>query len=182
MLEKINTKIKIKKLLCDNGGEFRSKEISLWCEKNKIELSFSIPYYHESNGRVERVNRTLRESLKKNKGSLKIILDQVVENYNNTSHRGIGTTPKEALKPENRETVKLVSRKYKQEFGGKKVKEVLEIGDRVYIKNEVKKNKMDNEFNEQGEVICREGDTSYKVRNSKGRELVRHISQLRLIR
>lgn len=53
----------------------------------------SIPYFHETNGRIERVNRTLREMLKKMKGSIANNFYMGIQLYNNKIHRGMGKTP-----------------------------------------------------------------------------------------
>ncbi|KCZ79890.1 hypothetical protein H312_02718, partial [Anncaliia algerae PRA339] len=66
-----------------------------------IEHKFTVPYYHKGNGRVERVNRTLRNALKKAERSPKFCLSEVVKNYNNLNHRGIGMNPTMALAKEN---------------------------------------------------------------------------------
>lgn len=92
-LEYLKSEIKIVTLISDNGREFSNKEVENWCKNNGITHLFSIPYYHQSNGRVERANKTLREALKKTPGVLKIKLKQIVSNYNNLTHRGIGMTP-----------------------------------------------------------------------------------------
>lgn len=52
---------------------------------------------HRSNGRVERVIRTLRESLlKAGEGLLKDKLENVIIKYNHTYHSAIKCTPEEA--------------------------------------------------------------------------------------
>ncbi|CAI7906757.1 unnamed protein product [Closterium sp. NIES-54] len=46
----------------DRGGEFLSKEFSLWLKKNGIRHSLSIPYSFAMNGIAERANRTITET------------------------------------------------------------------------------------------------------------------------
>jgi transposase-like protein len=142
----------------------------------------SVPYYHQSNGRVERINRTIREACKKTKGSLKRKLVKIVENYNNLVHRGVGMTPAEALKEENINKVKEWSNKYKQEFKTKKKINKLEINDHVLIRNEVRRSKMDDEFEKRGIVKRILDNDIYEVsvvnKKLKNENIRRHISQL----
>ncbi len=85
----------------DNGKEFDNKQVQNFCQENNIQIKYSIPYFHESNGRVERAIRTLRDALKRTRGTLKAKLPKILAAYNNAKHRGIGTSPIEALKEEN---------------------------------------------------------------------------------
>ena len=56
-------------ILSDQGQNFISKTIHILCEKFLIKHKFSSPYYPQTNGIVERLNRTLCESLAKVKGT-----------------------------------------------------------------------------------------------------------------
>lgn len=179
LLERVNSKIGIKKLQLDNGREFRNKNIESWCKSRNIDLVFSIPYYHESNGRVERVNRTVREACKRNKGLLRKKLKNIVDKYNKSHHRAIGMKPEEALEEKNWKNVLENSLEYAKEFKKKKSKDSLTIGTSVLIRNENKKNKMSKEFSDEGKVVEKIGDHTYKVINGKGNKLIRHISQLK---
>jgi transposase InsO family protein len=105
-LESIYKKFKFKKMISDNGKEFDNHEVRIWLRTKNIKQVFSIPYYHQSNGRIERVNRTIRNACRKTNGPLIIKLKDIVDNYNNMTHRGIGMSPNEAIKPENYELVK----------------------------------------------------------------------------
>ena len=53
------------KILTDQGTHFRNNMIKLLMEKFKIRQKFSAPYHPQTNGMVERFNRTLCESLAK---------------------------------------------------------------------------------------------------------------------
>ena len=81
------------------GTEFYNKEVqklvSLYSTENE-----------EKSSVVERWNRTMKEKMFKyfpaNSTRRYIdILDELVEQYNNTKHSSIGMTPKEATKKEN---------------------------------------------------------------------------------
>ena len=122
ILQKVNKQVKIKTLITYNGKEFSNKSIKRWCEDEGVKHEFSIPYYHASNGRVERVNRTIRDAIKKVKGILKVKLKKITNNYNNSFHRGIKMTPNEALFEKNRSRVLESQEQYEKEFIRKKSK------------------------------------------------------------
>lgn len=50
---------KVKKIRCDNGGEFICNNLKDWCEKKGIILDYTIPYCPQLNGKAERMNKTL---------------------------------------------------------------------------------------------------------------------------
>src|SRR3954447_13599536 len=52
-------------ILSDRGAHFRNKLVDELCEKFKVKHKLSSPYHPETNGLVERLNRTLCESLAK---------------------------------------------------------------------------------------------------------------------
>ncbi|MGL5692012.1 MAG: RNase H-like domain-containing protein, partial [Bacteroidales bacterium] len=115
-LERCKRSIKLVTVVTDNGREFKNNLVQRWMINNGIEHQFSIPYYHESNGRIERANRTIREMLKKSKGLLKVRLGKAISTYNKVRHRGIGMSPDQAMLPENRNKVLEVQERYKREF------------------------------------------------------------------
>lgn len=180
-LERVKKELNIKTLLTDNGGEFINKELTEWCVKNDVTHKNSIPYYHPSNGRVERVNRTIRNALKKVKGSPRQTLYDVVNQYNSTIHRGIGMTPDDAIKSENRSKVIENQNKYAQKFvkKPKTVKDPLDYGCKVLVRNETKKTKMEPEFHQEGFITKVISDSTYEVETSNGNRINRHISQLK---
>ncbi|CAI7802081.1 unnamed protein product [Closterium sp. NIES-53] len=51
----------VKAIRTDRGGEFLSKEFSLWLKKNGIRHSLTMPYSPAMNGIAERANRTITE-------------------------------------------------------------------------------------------------------------------------
>lgn len=97
-LKEINKQISIKKLVCDNGREFNNDKVKDWSKASGIVLEYSIPYFHESNDRVERANQTIREAIKKTKGPIKVKLERITKAYNEAKHRGTGMSPIEGLK------------------------------------------------------------------------------------
>ncbi|CAI7750839.1 unnamed protein product, partial [Closterium sp. NIES-54] len=52
----------VKAIRTDRGGEFLSKEFSLWLKKNGIRHSLAMPYSPAMNGIAERANRTITET------------------------------------------------------------------------------------------------------------------------
>ncbi|CAI7871029.1 unnamed protein product [Closterium sp. NIES-53] len=52
----------VKAIRTDRGGEFLSKEFSLWIKKNGIRHSLTMPYSPAMNGIAERANRTITET------------------------------------------------------------------------------------------------------------------------
>ena len=58
------SKIKIKTLRSDNGGEYTSKEFEAFCKEAGIKRELTTPYNPQQNGVVERKNRTIMEAVK----------------------------------------------------------------------------------------------------------------------
>ncbi|CAI7761430.1 unnamed protein product [Closterium sp. NIES-53] len=52
----------VKAIRIDRGGEFLSKDFSLWLKKNGIRHSLTMPYSPAMNGITERANRTITET------------------------------------------------------------------------------------------------------------------------
>ncbi|CAI7743439.1 unnamed protein product [Closterium sp. NIES-54] len=52
----------VKAIRTDRGGDFLSKEFSLWLKKNDIRHSLTMPYSPAINGIAERANRTITET------------------------------------------------------------------------------------------------------------------------
>lgn len=50
---------KIKRIRCDNGGEFTSRYFKDMCRKKGIRIEYTYPYSPQMNGTAERMNRTL---------------------------------------------------------------------------------------------------------------------------
>ena len=128
-----------KMLLTDNGGEFKNETLRKFFEKKSINRIFTIPGNPQSNGIVERLNRTVKLML--NKSSLSRAgnvseddIKQMVENYNNTEHSSTGFSPNEALKPENHD--KVVNNTKKSSKFNLDVKDDLQVGDYVRLRLE----------------------------------------------
>ena len=180
-IQQLHEELNIKTLLSDNGKEFCNRKMKAWAEKAGVEHVLAVPYYHDSNGRVERVNRTIGESLKKTKGPLGLRLKQAIEVYNTCNHRGIGMSPNNALLCENWETVLLHQDKYSKEISKNKGFEIFNIGQKVLIRNETRKSKIDDEFKNQGIIIeCLDYDV-YNIKLFDGKVVRRHSLQLKRV-
>ena len=182
-LKKVYEEFPYETLVADNGREFFNKKVKKWGNEMGINIKFTIPYYHQSNGRVERVNRTIRNALTKTPGNHKINLIKVIENYNNARHRGIGMSPNEALLEVNREKVIETENKYMKEFEKKnKCTRKVQEGDRVVVKNEIRSDKRDNRFEIIGTIRKNEYGDIYEILTDSGDLFKRHISQIKRIR
>jgi IS30 family transposase len=51
-LKDVYNKFKFKTLVSDNGKEFANELVEEWLTVNGIDHKYTVPYYHESNGRV----------------------------------------------------------------------------------------------------------------------------------
>lgn len=92
----------------------------------------------------------------------------------------MGISPNEALKDKNRIKVLQNQARYEKSFRRKSESEnSFEIENKVLIRNEIKKNKMDAEFKETGKIIGLERKNVYVVKTDKDVILRRHSSQLR---
>lgn len=102
ILEEIFKKIGYpNEIISDNAKEFISTEFRDMCDHRKIQHSLVSVESHKSNGRVERVIRSLRDGLSKIKGGTQESnLNRLVQVYNNTYHAGIKMTPIEAFADE----------------------------------------------------------------------------------
>lgn len=122
------------KLQTDKGSEFFNSTVQKFLKSENVKL-----FATESDQKasvVERFNRTLKNILFRYMDAKKTdryidILQDVVDNYNNTKHSTIGVTPVEALEPEN--TFKVYANYYKKEFKRKKSSNNLKMGDIVRL-------------------------------------------------
>lgn len=51
--------IKVKRIRCDNGGEFTAKSLRNFCDDKGIKIEYTQPYSPQQNGKAERMNRTI---------------------------------------------------------------------------------------------------------------------------
>lgn len=88
---------KPEELVTDNGKEFCNNQMDELCRQMKINHRKISIESHRSNGRIERIIRTVRESILKNK-NLKFVnkVEEAIKKYNLSYHVGIKCTPLEA--------------------------------------------------------------------------------------
>lgn len=55
--------LKVSKIRCDNGREYKNYNIINWAKQKGIVIDFTIPYTPQFNGKVERLNQTLLEEV-----------------------------------------------------------------------------------------------------------------------
>ncbi|MGL5708994.1 MAG: DDE-type integrase/transposase/recombinase, partial [Aeromonas sp.] len=90
---------KPEELITDNGKEFANELFRRYCTDEKILHRLVSVESHKSNGRIERLIRTIREGLAKKGCEInEENLREVIRKYNNSYHEGIGRTPMEAIK------------------------------------------------------------------------------------
>ncbi|KAI5167881.1 hypothetical protein NEIRO03_2247 [Nematocida sp. AWRm78] len=167
-----------RKIICDNGKEFVNTHVKEWLRTRGIEVVYRPPYFHEGTGRVERLIRTLRDSLNRTKGSLRQKLNRVTRAYNQTVHRAVGTSPERALLPESRRIVEMAIDKYKKEFSAE-ADPPLSVGTTVLVRNDIRQ-KDDKHFERSGRIARTAGPHSYEVILDNGARLLRNRSQLKV--
>ena len=158
-------------MLSDN--EFNKEAYIKFMNDNDIKPLFTIAGNPQSNGAVERLNRTIKEQIRKDfaikndsDGVWHTSLQRLVRAYNKRKHNTIGMSPLEAMKPENLEVVRsrIENKKLSNNFDGND--KDLNVGDRVRVLLEKNKFK-GNLFNWSREVFTVRQKT--KPRNPKQR-------------
>lgn len=167
-LDRVFREFPFNAMLTDNGREFKNAKVAEWAALHNVKQEFAVPYYPESNGQVERLNRTIKAALGKTKGSLKAKLGKVVDAYNGTRHRAVGMSPNEAIKEENTGRVKMAQDHYRGEFKSRGKIEELEIGQLVLIRNEHKRAKSNDECGGSGKVMEKLLNNIYLVQPEGG--------------
>nr|CAH7727552.1 unnamed protein product [Callosobruchus chinensis] len=192
-------------ITADNGKQFTSDEFKRFCIERGIILFHSIPYWPQQNGEVERQNRDILKRLKISQATntnWKQELTDYLIMYNSTPHAITGKTPSELffrrqfrdkipgleiqiqspIDDDVKERDKIEKEKGKQYSDRKRnAKESdIQIGDKVYVKNTIKNNKLTPTFNPTPhEVISKEnGDTLLKD-NQTGQEYRRNVIHLK---
>ena len=100
-----------KQLYADNGGPYSNKQLSIICARLGINLKNARAYDPQAKGKVERFNRTLKDTWMntfnwnniKSLDELNKLLDNYINKYNNTLHRSLNNTPNEVYFKDNGE-------------------------------------------------------------------------------
>ncbi|XP_053617728.1 uncharacterized protein K02A2.6-like [Plodia interpunctella] len=191
----------------DNGKQFVSNEFRTYCKECNITLFNTVPYWPQQNGEVERQNRDILKRLKISvieKKNLQESLWEYLTMYNSTPHSTTGKTPSELffrrqnkdkipslhgldsldIDTDVRERDKIQKEKGK-EYGDKKRRATesnLNDGDKVYIKNMEKTNKLSSDYDPTPYTVesAKHGDVT--VRNDEtGKELRRNVVHLKRV-
>ena len=90
-----------KQLYADNGGQYSNKQLSIICARLGVNLKNARPYDPESKGKIERFNRTLKDTWMnildwnkiKDLNDLNERLSKYIIDYNNTVHKSLNASP-----------------------------------------------------------------------------------------
>ena len=89
-----------KHILSDNGREFKAQRVDEVLREFDIRHLYSSPYHPSSNGAVERINRTLKDTLKaiiEQPNMWDRALPKAIVNYNNSMHSQLKCSPSDML-------------------------------------------------------------------------------------
>ncbi|XP_046868376.1 uncharacterized protein LOC124460840 [Drosophila willistoni] len=187
------------------GRQFVSAQFKDFCEASGITLIATPPYWPQSNGEVENMNRSLGKRLKiasLNKGNFKEELQKFILTYNTTPHGTAGSTPSELMfnrtirdkLPDIRDIIEEVVdtsardndliNKQKGKLTGDKVRGAKEsdikVGDKVLLKNVIFLSKLTPNFETtEYKVVERNGNEVELFGN--GRKVRRNVSHCKRI-
>jgi hypothetical protein len=162
-------------VITDNGREFNNGQFKKLCVQRKIKYTTVGVESHRSNGRVERVIRTVREAiLKRGCKTQEEELLKIEDLYNNTYHSAIKCTPSEAWNditglarlengPEGKYQ-KQFKRRWREQF---KVRQQVKMAQRENLGTHQKDTK--GRFVKSGVVVGKCGGDSYLVKDENGK-------------
>lgn len=194
-------------LTCDNGRQFISQEFKLFCEELGVRIYNTIPYWPQQNGEVERQNRDILKRLKISqiqKSDWKDDLLKYLMMYNSTPHGTTGKSPSELfygrlfrdklpslicvenmdldLEVRDKDTQKKEKGKINEDRKRKAKEQVIEVGEKVYVKNFVKSNKLTPNFDPEPHTVVSTRGNEANVRNdSTGQEFKRNVIHLKRV-
>lgn len=118
--------------------------------------------------------------MRKSKGVYTKRLEHVLENYNNSLHRGIGISTNEALNEENYQIVKSTGEKYRKEFQSRNL-DKFKVNDKVLIRSEINKDKMNKNNKESDMIIEVHDNDEYTIQTEDIKTIRRHRIQLKIL-
>ena len=169
ILKQMEKKTIINSIYCDEGTEFNNKEFKDFCEKESINLIMFKDDSHKL-GIINRFHRTLKDKLTKYfnaEDSVRWVdvIDDIINNYNNTINRGIGFKPIEVnsfienylIEQAKEKTGQIIKDDYSD------IKEGLYC--RILNKNKLFSDKMTSKYNDQVFKIMKIKNNSVIVEN-----------------
>ncbi|XP_030765267.1 uncharacterized protein K02A2.6-like [Sitophilus oryzae] len=166
-------------ITADNGEQFQCIEMIEFCKKSGIRLFHTIPYWPQQNGEVERQNRDILKRLKISKTlktDWKQDLLEYLMMYNATPHSTTGKPPAELFFGRQfRDKIPTIQNSERSIL--RKAKESnIEGGDKVYIKNTVKENKLTSNFNPIPHTVIEKNGTDLSLQNDEtGKQIRRKV-------
>lgn len=140
ILSQVPDQYQIHRLDSDKEAAFRSREFVKLCQHLGIAQHFYELEDHRGTAFVERFNRTLRELIEKYKSAFNTnkwmpVLQDLLFNYNNRKHRGLGTSPQQVLDDPDLlvQSSLLTDKRYELAMKQKLNTQNLQIGDRVRL-------------------------------------------------
>lgn len=194
-------------ITADNGRQFCSQEFKTFCTEQGIKLFNTIPYWPQQNGEVERQNRDILKRLRISqceKSDWKEDLLKYLMMYNSTPHPSTGKSPSELFfgrqfrdklpfltdlennyddsEIRDRDKEKKEKSKLNEDRKRRAVDRDLGIGEKVYVKNLIKENKLVSEFNPTPHTVINAEGSDINVRNDEtGQEYRRNIVHLKRV-
>lgn len=194
-------------ITADNGKQFCSQDFKKFCTEQGIKLFNTIPYWPQQNGEVERQNRDILKRLRISqceKSDWKDDLLSYLMMYNSTPHPSTGKTPSELFygrqfrdklpfltdlenkyddsEIRDRDKEKKEKNKLNEDRKRKATERELEVGEKVYVKNVIKENKLASEFNPTPHTVVSAEGSDINVRNDEtGQEYRRNIVHLKKV-
>lgn len=194
-------------ITADNGRQFISIDFENFCKEFGIQLFHSIPYWPQQNGEVERQNRDILKRLRisqTQKSNWQDDLLKYLTMYNSTPHSVTGKPPGELffrrkfrdklpsvvdiefsevdLETKDRDTTMKTKGKEYADRKRQATESNIEVGEKVYVKNMIKENKLSTTFNDAPHtVVNKDGNDVEVVNDENGKRLRRNIVHLKKV-
>lgn len=176
-----------RQIVSDNGPPFTSSEFSQFLRSNGVEHLFSAPYHPASNGAAENAVKTIKKVIKKAMREhldVTLSINNFLLYYRNTEHCTTGETPAllmcgrrlrtklDALKPDI--TANVRNAQAKQKLSGTQGQRELRPGEEVWLRQHRGVDRW-----VPGKVAEKLGTTDYRVVDTLGKEVHKHVDQLK---
>jgi hypothetical protein len=166
LFKKLMSETEINAITTDEGSEYKNKEFIKLCDENDIKIYFVKDDSHKL-GIINRWHRTIKNKLTKHFDATDSVnwvdvIDDIVNNYNNSINRGIGIEPIKV----NDMIENIIRDKAKEKTNEIEEKEVkISINDycRVKLKDKLFKDKMTSKYSSKIYKIIKIGKTSINI-------------------